>query len=106
MSICWQPPTFLAMVPPLKWQRDYPHEVKRGLRLHAIGNEILSLFGGRAVHPVGACVGGFFSAPDPKAVAAMVEKDRSLYARCRRFNCLDRFTAHGEKTEKFPFHLC
>jgi coenzyme F420-reducing hydrogenase alpha subunit len=38
--------------------------VKRSLRLKKLGNELVSLLGGRSVHPVAACVGGFYKAPD------------------------------------------
>ena len=34
--------------------------VRRGLRLQALGNELIALFGGRSVHPVGTRVGGFY----------------------------------------------
>lgn len=37
--------------------------VERGLRLKQAGNAIVRLLGGRSVHPVGACVGGFTRAP-------------------------------------------
>jgi coenzyme F420-reducing hydrogenase alpha subunit len=51
--------------------------VRRGLRLQALGNELIELFGGRSVHPVGVCVGGFHRAPDPRVVAALVDKLRA-----------------------------
>jgi len=37
--------------------------VERGLRMKKIGNELLAVIGGREVHPVSACVGGFYRAP-------------------------------------------
>jgi sulfhydrogenase subunit alpha len=37
--------------------------VERGLRMKKIGNHVLALIGGREVHPVSACVGGFYRAP-------------------------------------------
>ena len=37
--------------------------VERGLRMKKIGNHLLALIGGREVHPVSACVGGFYRAP-------------------------------------------
>lgn len=45
--------------------------VRRGLRLQTLGNDLIALFGARAVHPVGVCVGGFHHAPDLATVAAM-----------------------------------
>ncbi len=52
-------------------------EVRRGLRLQALGNDLIELFGGRTVHPVGVCVGGFHRAPDRRDVAALVDKLRA-----------------------------
>jgi coenzyme F420-reducing hydrogenase alpha subunit len=34
--------------------------VEKGLRLKKIGNQIMSVIGGREVHPVAVCVGGFY----------------------------------------------
>ncbi|MEO1765806.1 Ni/Fe hydrogenase subunit alpha [Thiobacter aerophilum] len=40
-----------------------PEAVRRGLRLQALGNDIIRFLGGRSVHPVGARVGGFHHSP-------------------------------------------
>ena len=37
--------------------------VERGLRMKRIGNQLLALIGGREVHPISPCVGGFYRAP-------------------------------------------
>jgi len=42
--------------------------------LQTLGNDLLAMFGGRSVHPVGLRVGGFFKAPDPDAVEAMCKR--------------------------------
>jgi len=52
---------------------DYPDQVRRGLQLQALGNRVLRLLGGRSVHPVGVCVGGFYSAPAEQAVTDLLE---------------------------------
>jgi len=44
--------------------------VERGLRMKKIGNALLALIGGREVHPVSACVGGFYRAPRRHEVLA------------------------------------
>ena len=54
--------------------RDHPQIVRRGLLLQALGNDLIRLFGGRSVHPVGVHVGGFHHAPARSDVA-------ELYAR-------------------------
>jgi coenzyme F420-reducing hydrogenase alpha subunit len=40
-----------------------PDVVKNALRMKKIGNQILKIIGGRSVHPVNACVGGWYSWP-------------------------------------------
>src|SRR5512142_1172013 len=49
-----------------------PDVVKNALRLKKIGNQILSAIGGRSVHPVNVCVGGFYSWPDATAIKALL----------------------------------
>ena len=49
-----------------------PEVVKNALRLKKIGNRILSTIGGRSVHPVNVCVGGFYSWPDKTALKALL----------------------------------
>ncbi|MHB8310543.1 MAG: nickel-dependent hydrogenase large subunit, partial [Metallibacterium sp.] len=54
--------------------RDYPDIVRRGLGLQGLGNEIMSLLGGRSVHPIGIKVGGFHHAPHASEVDALLAK--------------------------------
>jgi coenzyme F420-reducing hydrogenase alpha subunit len=61
-------PDFLGFNSAPAMAAEYPDEVRRGLRLQALGNDIMRLIGGRSVHPVGACVGGFHHQPDPAAM--------------------------------------
>ena len=51
-----------------------PDVVKNALRLKKIGNEILKAIGGRSVHPVNVCVGGFYSWPDAAPLKALVSE--------------------------------
>ena len=44
--------------------------VERGLELKKIGNELLELIGGRAIHPVNVRVGGFYRPPSREALRA------------------------------------
>lgn len=48
--------------------------IRRGLRLQTLGADVLRLFGGRAVHPVGIRVGGCHSVPAWRDVAALVQR--------------------------------
>jgi sulfhydrogenase subunit alpha len=65
-------PDFLGYESVITMAADHGAVVKQALRLKKLGNDLLSLVGGRAVHPVGVCVGGFYHAPDPAAAAALV----------------------------------
>lgn len=56
-------PDFFGYKNAMDMAKDYPNEIRRGFRLQAMGNEIITLLGARSVQPVGACVGGFFNAP-------------------------------------------
>ncbi|MCZ7649071.1 MAG: Ni/Fe hydrogenase subunit alpha [Planctomycetota bacterium] len=56
-------PDFLGYQDAIRLAKDHPDEVKRGLRLKKIGNELVTLVGGREIHPVNVRVGGFYKAP-------------------------------------------
>jgi coenzyme F420-reducing hydrogenase alpha subunit len=47
--------------------------VVRGLELKKTGNKIMTIVGGRAVHPVNVRVGGFYKAPDRATVRALAD---------------------------------
>ena len=64
-------PDFLGVNSVIEMAVDNLEAVQRGLRLQALGNDLIALLGARSVHPVGMCVGGFFSAPGQADVDAM-----------------------------------
>jgi coenzyme F420-reducing hydrogenase alpha subunit len=57
-------PDYLGYESALAMANDYPKVVKRGLKLKQLANQLQTLIGGRAVHPVTTRVGGFTSLPD------------------------------------------
>ena len=67
-------PDFLGYPSVTEMARDYPDEVRRGMRLQELGNALIGLLGGRSVHPVGARVGGFHHAPGPEQAQALLQK--------------------------------
>lgn len=67
-------PDFLGFENSLAMATDYRAQLRRGMALQGLGNELIALFGGRSVHPVGATVGGFFKAPDANAVSALRQR--------------------------------
>jgi coenzyme F420-reducing hydrogenase alpha subunit len=64
-------PDFLGFESALGMAAEYRPLVARSLRIKKAGNAIVALQGGRSVHPVGACVGGFHKAPDPRGAAEL-----------------------------------
>lgn len=67
-------PDFIGYGNATEMAKDHPQEVRRGLKLQGLGNEIIKFLGARSVHPVGARVGGFFHAPDKPKANALYEK--------------------------------
>tara|TARA_R110002111_G_scaffold2705_5_gene18032 strand:- start:17555 stop:18847 length:1293 start_codon:yes stop_codon:yes gene_type:complete len=56
-------PDFLGFDSGLEMAKQFPDEVNRGLRLKKHGNQLVDLLGGRAIHPINVCVGGFYRLP-------------------------------------------
>ena len=72
-------PDFLGYDDGLEMAKDYPETVKRGLRIKKVGNQLLSVLGGRSVHPVSVKVGGFSRVPSKHEIETL--KDELLWAR-------------------------
>ncbi len=70
-------PDFLGFESAIAMAADYPDAVRRGLELQTLGNDLIAMFGGRSVHPVGVRVGGFYRAPDLSAVETMLQRLQS-----------------------------
>lgn len=56
-------PDFLGYESGISMAADHKELVQRGLQLKKVGNRILEVLGGRAIHPVNVTVGGFYRAP-------------------------------------------
>ncbi|WP_455366512.1 Ni/Fe hydrogenase subunit alpha [Kaarinaea lacus] len=69
-------PDFLGFDNAIAMAGEYPDEVRRGMKLQGLGNELLRLLGGRSVHPVGVCIGGFYGAPSATAVKSLLTEFR------------------------------
>jgi coenzyme F420-reducing hydrogenase alpha subunit len=65
-------PDFLGYESVVSMARDHGDVVRRALRIKKAGNAIVELLGGRSVHPVGMCVGGFHSCPDAMQAASLL----------------------------------
>ncbi len=67
-------PDFLGYDDAIQMAKDHPEVVERGLQLKKLGNEIVSLLGGREIHPINVCVGGFYRVPTKKELAQLLER--------------------------------
>jgi sulfhydrogenase subunit alpha len=67
-------PDFLGYPDAIKLARDYPDIVNRGLQLKKVGNGIMTLLGGREIHPINVRVGGFYRVPSRRELDPLIER--------------------------------
>jgi sulfhydrogenase subunit alpha len=67
-------PDFLGYPDAIRLAKDFPQVVQRGLQLKKAGNAIVTLVGGREIHPVNVRVGGFYRAPAMAELAPLAER--------------------------------
>jgi len=56
-------PDFLGYPSAIDMAKDHRSTVERGLGLKKVGNTLMEVIGGRAIHPINVRVGGFYRAP-------------------------------------------
>ena len=66
-------PDFLGYPDAIQMARDFPDQVKMALRLKKIGNGIVTLLGGREIHPINVRVGGFYRVPAKEELLSLRE---------------------------------
>jgi sulfhydrogenase subunit alpha len=66
-------PDFLGYPDAIQMARDHRGTVEQGLRLKKTGNRIVTLMGGREIHPISAAVGGFHKVPSKTGLRSLVE---------------------------------
>ena len=62
-------PDFLGYPSAIELARDHPDVVTSALELKKIGNELMTVVGGREVHPINVKVGGWYRAPRKRELA-------------------------------------
>lgn len=67
-------PDFLGYPDAIRMAKDHPDVVRRGMRIQALGNDIIKVFGGRPVNPVGVLPGGFYRAPGMHEIKPLLER--------------------------------
>jgi coenzyme F420-reducing hydrogenase alpha subunit len=76
-------PDFLGYPDAIRMAKDYPDLVRRGLELRKIGNDVIELLGGRAIHPVNVRVGGFYRAPERRELKSLSDRLKHGRDMCR-----------------------
>lgn len=71
-----QAPDFFGYESGIAMAKDHPEVVSRGLQIKKAGNHIMSLLGGRSVHPVSVQVGGFSRVPTREELLGLVDELR------------------------------
>ena len=66
-------PDFLGYQDAIQMAKDHGAVVQRGLQIKKAGNQIVSLLGGREIHPINVRVGGFYRVPSRSELAALAE---------------------------------
>lgn len=66
-------PDFLGYEDAIQLAKDYPQVVEKALKLKKIGNDLMTLIGGREIHPVNLKVGGFYRVPTKKELSTIAE---------------------------------
>jgi sulfhydrogenase subunit alpha len=66
-------PDFLGYQDAIEMARDHKAVVEQALRLKKIGNALVAVLGGREIHPISACVGGFYRVPTKGELKALEE---------------------------------
>jgi len=67
-------PDFLGFQDAIQIAKVHPEVVKKALRLKKIGNELVTLVGGREIHPINVKVGGFYKLPTKQELQSLVER--------------------------------
>jgi coenzyme F420-reducing hydrogenase alpha subunit len=66
-------PDFLGYEDAIQMAKDHPEIVKKALRLKKTGNDLMTLLGGREIHPINLRVGGFYKTPRKDQLLALRE---------------------------------
>ena len=66
-------PDFLGFSSAIEMAGQHRDLVERGLRMKKVGNELIEIVGGRAIHPINVRVGGFYRSPKRADLLALIE---------------------------------
>ena len=81
-------PDFLGYPDAIAMAADHGEWVRKGLRIKKAGNAVMTLLGGREIHPVNIRVGGFYRVPSKAELATLLPElrwGREAAAECLRW---------------------
>jgi coenzyme F420-reducing hydrogenase alpha subunit len=67
-------PDFLGYDSGIAMAADHRAELERGLAVKQLGNDLVEVVGGRAVHPINVRVGGFYRVPSRDRLRALADR--------------------------------
>ena len=67
-------PDFLGYADAIQMAKDHSGVVQRGLQLKKAGNELVTLLGGREIHPINVRIGGFYKVPARSELGPVAER--------------------------------
>jgi coenzyme F420-reducing hydrogenase alpha subunit len=67
-------PDFLGYAGGVEMAQDHPDTVRKALALKKVGNDIMTLVGGREIHPINVRVGGFYKVPNKRDFQKLTER--------------------------------
>ena len=67
-------PDFLGYPDAIAMAKDHPEVAQRALRLKKLGNRLVTVMGGREIHPISAAVGGFYKTPRAEQLRELIEE--------------------------------
>jgi coenzyme F420-reducing hydrogenase alpha subunit len=69
-------PDFLGAGSALELAKDHRDLVEKALQLKKVGNDIMEIVGGRAIHPINVRLGGFYRTPTKRELRPLAERLR------------------------------
>jgi sulfhydrogenase subunit alpha len=75
-------PDFLGYADAIRMAKDHGTVVDMALKIKKIGNDIVSLLGGREIHPINVRVGGFYMLPKKQQLLVLAEKLKWAFDAC------------------------
>ena len=69
-------PDFLGVGSALELAKDHRDLVEKALQLKKVGNDIMEIVGGRAIHPINVRLGGFYRTPTKRELRPLAERLR------------------------------